>query len=191
MANAGQAFGLRPVTVDNGAPVSGRLRKYAIASNYGTAVYPGDPVILTGTSQIDTVSNDYIPNVQLATAAGSNYITGVVVGIVPVTEADNVYIPANTGGYVLVDDDPYALFEIMSNGSAVVGDVGNTASLASGAGNANTGRSGWVLDEATVGSGTQLVIEGFRQPDNHDLTSANPIMLVRINLHQKRNTTGV
>lgn len=190
MANSSQAFGLRPVGTDGGSPYSGKLRKYAVATNYGTALYPGDPIILTGTAQADA-NGEVIPNVQIATAAGSNYMTGVIVSVLPLTEADPMYIPANTGGYVLVDDDPYSLFEIMGSTTDAVTDVGNTASLVSGSGSTALGVSGWQLDSTTIGSGTQLVIEGVRQQNNNDLSVANPVLIVRINLHQKRNTTGV
>lgn len=191
MSNSSQAFGLLPRQVDSGSPYSGKLRKYAVASNYGTAIFPGDPVIITGTATADA-GGDYCPNVQVATAAGANYTTGVVVSVVPLTEADNVYIPASTGGFVLVDDDPTSLFEVMASGSDAVTDVGNTASYNAGAGGSTIlGRSSFQWDSATVGTGTQLVLEGIKNEKNNDLTSANPILIVRINLHQKRNTTGV
>jgi hypothetical protein len=190
MANSSQAFGLRPVGTDSGAPYSGRLRKYYVPTSVGTAVFPGDPVIINGTSSADA-NGEIIPQVVLATAAGSNYLTGVVVSVLPLTEADPTYIAANAGGYVLVDDDPFSLFEIMGSTTDAVGDIGNTASLVSGSGSTALGISGWQLDSTTIGTGTQLVIEGVRQQDNNDLTASHPVLLVRINLHQKRNTTGV
>ncbi len=190
MANSSQAFGLRPFGTDGGSPYSGKLRKYAVPSGYGTALYPGDPVIIDGSSQTDP-NGEVIPTIARATAAGTNYITGVIVQVLPAKADDPMYIAANTGGYVLVDDDPYSLFEIMGSTTDAVGDVGNTASLVAGTGSTALGVSGFQLDSTTISTGTQLVIEGFRQQNNNDLTVANPVLIVRINLHQKRNTTGV
>lgn len=192
MTNPNQAFGLRPIGSLWGGSQIGKLRKVAVPAAYGTALYPGDPVIITGTAQADSQgSGDILPIVALATAAGSNYISGVLVSRV-VDQADqNVYLPASTGGYFLMDDSPDTLYEIQGSTTDAVTDVGNTASLVSGAGSTALGVSGWQLDSTTIGSGTQLTIQGFRQSDRNDLTSANPVLIVSINLHQALHTTGV
>ena len=53
-------------------------------------------------------------------------------------------------------------------------------------------KSGCRLDSSTVGTGDQLVIEGISQnARRNELGSSNTVALVRFNLHQKRNTTGV
>lgn len=192
MSNPNQAFGLRPVGSLWGGVNTGKLRKVAVPAAYGVALFPGDPVIITGTSQPDSQgSGDILPIVQLATAAGSNYISGVLVSRVVDTADQNVYLPASTGGYFLMDDSPDTLYEIQGDETDAVTDVGATASLTSGAGSTALGVSGWQLDTSTVGSGTQLTVQGFRQSDRNDLTSANPVLLVTINLHQALHTTGV
>ena len=192
MSNPNQAFGLRPVGSLSGSPTSGKLRKVAVASNYGTALYPGDPVIITGTSQADSQgSGDILENVQIATAASTNYVSGVLVSRCVDKADDNVYLPASTGGYFLMNDDPFALFEIQGSTTDAVGDIGNTASLVSGAGSTALGISGWMLDGTTIGTGTQLTIQGVKQSDRNDLTASYPVMLVTINLHQSLHTTGV
>lgn len=192
MANPNQAFGLRPVGSLWGGSSLGKLRKVAVPAAYGTALYPGDPVIITGTSQADSQgSGDILPVVQLATAAGANYISGVLVSRVVDTADQNVYLPASTGGYFLMDDSPDTIYEVQGSTTDAVTDVGATASLASGAGSTALGVSGWQLDSTTIGTGTQLTVQGFRQSDRNDLTSANPVLLVTINLHQALHTTGV
>lgn len=192
MANPNQAFGLRPVGSLSGGSNLGKMRKVAVPSNYGVALYPGDPVIITGTSQADSQgSGDILEIVAIATAAGSNYISGVLVSRVVDTADQNVYLPANTGGYFLMCDDPFALFEIQGSTTDAVTDIGATASLVSGSGSTALGVSGWQLDGTTIGTGTQLTIQGVRQSDRNDLTASNPVMLVTINLHQSLHTTGV
>lgn len=192
MTNPNQAFGLRPVGSLSGGSNLGKMRKVAIPASNGTALYPGDPVIITGTSLADTQgSGDILEVVALATAAGSNYISGVLVSRVVDKADDNVYLPTATAGYFLMCDDPFALFEIQGSTTDAVGDIGATASLVSGAGSTALGVSGWQLDSTTIGTGTQLTVQGVRQSDRNDLASANPVMLVTINLHQSLHTTGV
>lgn len=197
MANIDAPFGFRPVQTDLSAPYSGKLRKYAVANNYGTALYRGDPVQVTGTGVADPVDGTYLEYV--ARAGTSGYVTGVIVAVVgangvanPMTENTTPYIPASTGGFVLVADDPYQLFEVQADGSMAVTDLANTADIIfTHSGSTVTGQAAAELDTADIGTGTQLVIEGFKQSERNDLSSANPVVLVRFNLHQKRYTTGV
>ena len=198
MANQDAPFGLKPVNRDSNGGQT-KLRKYAVATNYGTALYRGDPVLITGTSVADPLDGTILPYV--GRAATSGYVTGVIVEVIgsdgilasqTLNEASTPYIPASTGGFVLVDDDPYSLFEIQTDGTLAVGDVGQTADLIyTHAGSAATGQSGAELDTADIATGLMLVIEGVRQQDRNDLTSANPVAVVRINQHQKRYLTGV
>ena len=67
MANANKPSGLSPVQYLNGAPLNGQARLYSVAYNYGTAIYIGDPVILSGTSDTNGVAG-----VTLATAGDAN-----------------------------------------------------------------------------------------------------------------------
>lgn len=192
MSNPNQAFGLHCIGTLSGAPFPGKLRKMHVPAAYGTAVFPGDPVIITGTSFADGQgSGDYLPEVNVATAAGTNYISGVVDSRVVDMEGDNVYVPASTGGYVLVNDDPFALYEIQASTTYASTNQGNTCSLVTGAGSTALGISGWQADTTTIGTGTQLVLQGVKQSDRNDLTSSNPVLIVTINLHQALHTTGV
>ncbi len=197
MANVDASFGLRPLKSDVGGSHGGKLRKYAVKNDYGTALYRGDPVLITGTATVDPVSGKVLPNV--ARAGTSGYITGVIVAVVgsagttgSLIESTGQYIAASTGGYVLVNDDPNALFEIQADGALTVLDVGQTADLIfTNAGSTVTGQAGAELDTADVGTGAMLVIEGFRDQDRNDLTGNWPVAIVRINQHQHRYLTGV
>jgi hypothetical protein len=55
MANIARPFGLRPVRYLNGTPWTGQARAFYVPSTYATALYIGDPVQLTGTSN----ANEY------------------------------------------------------------------------------------------------------------------------------------
>lgn len=189
MANVDAPFGLRPLTNDADGGFSGKLRKVVALSTYGTALYIGDPVLQTGTSQAGP-DGQVVPVVQRAGTSG--YVDGVIVGIEPETDDSLVYRAASTTRYMWIYDNPYGLFEIQADGSLAVTDIGNTADLIfTHAGSAVTNASGAELDTADIGTGAMLVIEGIKQDSRNDLTSANPVAIVRINQHQKRYTTGV
>lgn len=194
MANVDASFGFRPVTTDSGKGSSIKLRKYAIQAAEATDLFVGDPVVLEGTAVLDEKDGTYVPTVVRATAGATNYATGVIVDFIPETDESLRYkTDATTERFVLVADDPEQLFEIQADGSVAVTDIGNTADIIfTNAGSTTTGFSGAELDTSDIGTGDQLVIEGVSQkPNRSDLASANPVLLVRFNLHQKRNTTGV
>lgn len=194
MANVDAPFGLRPITRDGAAGWSGNVREYIIASDESTDLFVGDPVNLSGTSILDLKDGKYKPGVVRATAGTGNYITGVIVAFKPETDESLLYkTDATTQRTVLVADDPMQLFEVQADGSVAVTDVGETADVIfTHAGSTTTGLSGAELKTADIGTGSQLVIEGVRQQDRNDLSSANPVLIVRISEHQKLNTsTGV
>lgn len=194
MANVDAPFGLKPVTTDQASGSRVKLTKYAIAAADGTDLFRGDPVVLSGTAILDEQSGEYLPVVTRATAGNGNYITGSIVDFVPITDESLPYkTDAVTERFVLVADDPYQMFEVQTDGSIAITDVGNTADIIfTASGSTATGNSGMELDTADIGTGKQLVIEGIRKaPDRNDLDSANPVVLVRISEHQKRNLTGV
>lgn len=197
MANIDASFGMRPLTSDVGGGWAGKLKKYAVKNDYGTALYRGDPVLITGTATVDPTTGKILPNV--ARAGTSGYITGVIVAVVAssgttstLIESTTQYIPASTGGFVLVNDDPNTLYEIQVDGTLAVTDIGQTADLIfTNAGSAITGQAGAELDCSDIATGTMLVIEGVRDQDRNDLTGSNAVAIVRINNHQHRYQTGV
>jgi hypothetical protein len=194
MANVDAPFGLRPVAADGNGGSRIKLGRYAIQAAEGTDLFRGDPVILEGTAVFDEKTGTYIPTVVRATAGNGNELTGAIVDFEPETDESLTYkTDATTERFVLVADDPYQLFEVQADGSIAVTDVGNTADIIfTHAGSTVTGQSGMELDTADIGTGKQLVIEGIApRMDRTDLSSANPVVLVRISEHQKRNLTGV
>lgn len=185
MANKDTAGGLRLVRCRDGG-----IKTYKVASNYGSAIFVGDAVVLTGTSSTDPRTGDnLIPNVQLATV--SSTITGVVVGIVgsTVATAPSIptlpYIAANTGGLILVCDDPDAVFAIQEDsvgGNIAATAVGEFCDLTFAAGSTTTGLAQNELDSSDAGTGDNVRIIGLhKSPDNE--VGANADWLVVINEH--------
>lgn len=183
------AFGLKPVRYLSGAPYNGAVNKYYVEAGYGTALRIGDPVALGGTG--DAAGN--YPNVVLATLAAANAMCGVIVGIEP--DADDLsltYIPASTGGYVYVADDPNLVFEAEEDavGAALaIADIGNLGILVTGTASAIYGTSGIALDSSSFASNTangQFRLVGLvNSPDNAlSDTSPNAKFLVAWNKAQ-------
>ena len=199
MANANNAKGLIPVQHLNGSPYNGAARKYYVPSTYAVALYLGLPLIATGASD-----GNGVPVVAVATAGGGAYTIGPMVGIVDggdpvvaITRDMPLYHQASTSQYILVADDPDLVFEIQEDsvgGSIAMATAGTkNADFIAGAGSTVTGYSGWMLDSNTINTTNTLqmrLLQGVERPGNI-MASANAKWLVNINLHSRRNTTGV
>jgi len=196
MPNANTPFGLRPVRHRNGVPYNGAATRYFVPASDSTALFLGDPVIIAGSADANGV-----PTVTRATAAGGAFILGSVVGVDPVEGAgaggrdSTTYRAASTARYVYVADDPDLVFEIQEDavgGAMAAADVGLNVDLVAGTGSTITGLSAFQADTSTKATTNtlQLRILGFKQAVDNEI-GANAKILVAINLHALRNTTGI
>lgn len=191
MANTNVARGFIPVRYQTGAPYNGATSEYDVPASDGTALFPGDPVFMNGTA-----SADGTPQCIKATAAGGAFISGVVVAVLPTTRESTTYRVASTLRRVLVCDDPNVEFEIQEDavgGALAVTSTGLNADWIDGAGSTVTGQSGVQLDSSTAATTNtlQLRILGFVKREDNEIGNANAKMRVAINLHTKRNLTGL
>lgn len=196
MANSDTPFGLRPVGHPSGLSRAS-IRAYYVPASYGTALFVGDPVVKTGTSNTAAVSAPGVgtmpigsmAEVNKAAAGNDNAITGVIVGIA--ANPDNLsrrYLPASTGGVVFVNDDPYTEFEIQADEDIVAADVGlNAALVYTNAGSTATGQGGAELDSSTVATTAteQLRILGVVPREDNEAASNFTKVRVRINRHSE------
>lgn len=187
MANPDRPSGLSPVRYLSGAPYNGAVNYYATATGDGTAIFLGDPVKLSGTSQ--TINGQVLPDVDQA--ATGDVIVGVVVGVLPVTAESTIYRVGSTTRILMVADDPNLVFEIqeVSGGTPLTAnDIGLNADFVVGSGSTVTGMSGVELNnvgEADTNT-LDLKITGFvNRVDN--AIGENAKWLVRINRHQYVN----
>ena len=196
MANADTPFGLRAVGHPLGLSKA-RITAYAVASDYGTALFPGDPVIKTSTANAAAISAPGVGDlpagslseVAKATAGTTNKITGVIVGVAANPDAlGRRYIPANTGGIVFVNNDPLTEYEIQADGAIAATQVGlNAVLIYTNAGDTNTGQSGAELDSGTTTApattvGFQMNILGVVPRADNEVGSLAKCR-VRINQH--------
>jgi len=197
MANTDAPFGLRPIRHRNGAPYNGAFNHYYVASSYATALFVGDPVVKTGTSNTAEVSAPgagkfnagTLPEVNKATAGDGNAITGVIVGFAPDPNGlERTYNVASTERVVYVCDDPDVVFEIQADGVIAPAQVGlNAVLIYTNAGDTSSGRSGAELDTTSdapaADASNQLTIQRVINRDDVEAGSAYTRVEVKINQH--------
>lgn len=202
MPNTDTPFGLRPVQHRNGAPYTGASKPYYIPAAYATALFVGDPVVVTGAVNTAAVSAPgagsfpvgALPVVALATV-GANPVTGVIVGFASRQES-LIYNAASTERVAFVTDDPDLMYEIQSDGVWTPASVGlNAAMIYTVAGSAITGRSGVQLDSGTTTApattaGLQLKVRGFVNREDNDMAATKSKLLVQINNSTNANASA-
>jgi len=203
MANSDTPFGLRPIRHRNGASYNGAVNHYYLPSTYATAMFIGDPVIKTGTSNTAFVHaagvGDFeigtLPEINKATAGDGNRITGVIVGFSTLpTDLSKQYNPASTERVALVCDDPDVIFQIQADGAVPAASIGlNAVLIYTTAGSTVSGLSGVELDTtsdvpAADASNQLVILRGANIPGN-DITSAYGKLEVMINQHTENQGT--
>ena len=187
MANKDAAFGLRPMGKVGQNRDNQGLSEYDIAAR-ATAIYFNDPVEILSTGTIGV-------------AAATDALLGSLGGVF-FTDAStskptfaNHLDASNTATDIkgFVSDDPYERFEIQSDGATEATDVGQNADIVYAAGSSPDYVSKVELDESDHKDATaQLRILGIsKDPDNNEAGSANVNLVVLINEHQLKGTTGV
>lgn len=203
MANLDAPMGLVPVRHRNGAAYNGATNPYFIPSGYATALFVGDPVIKTGTSNTAKVEVPgggsfgigTMAEINKATAGDTNRITGVIVGFSALpTGLENVHNPASTERVAWVCDDPDVIFEIQADGAIPAASIGlNAVLIYTHSGSTTTGKSGVELDTtsdapAADASNQLLIMRAVNREDN-DTTITHANVEVLINQHTENQGT--
>ena len=202
MATTSSPYGLAPVNLLGGQPFAGSTRLYAIPSGYATAIQYGDPVVFTTTGSNRGTIARFNTTTSAGTATASATILGVFVGV---TYTDAVlgktFRQNYTGGIVAADlqayvvDDPDALFQVQANGSLGQVALGtNAALIQTNAGSTGTNNiSGVGLSASSVAATATLPLRivDFATGPNSAIGDAFTDVIVRINTHFHRQTTGV
>lgn len=186
MANTDARFGLRPW----GNVL--RVQRYAIVTEYATAVFVCDPMGMTGTSYT-TKFGQGVPGVEVDVDGAAGAIVGSVVGVESYEGEPLQYLPASTvgdgtiAGFALVADHPDQLFVIQEDGVATpvaAASIGlNADMIATHAGDTGTGVSGVELNSDTVATTVTLALHVLRAHPDDTIGSANCRFIVTINAH--------
>jgi len=192
MANADIRKGLVPVDHQILKGYCGKSRPYYVPATYAVALYVGDPVLVTGTSNTANILGHKagaLPEINLATAGDGNYIAGVITGFDLPLDGNTPFSannkPASKEAVVWVNDDPYTIFEIQADSANAVAetDISSNANIVythSGSG----AYSGCELNTASMTTTYtyQLRILGLVERADNAL-GINAKLLVRINKH--------
>lgn len=191
MANQVEAFGLRPYRSLNGASWNNAQNRYTIADGYATAIFQGDLVKpVTG------------GNIERHAAGTSTAVVGVFNGVTytdPTTKKPVFanYYPGNISAAditAFVIDDPDTVFLMNANATFARADIFQNYSVTNVTGNTDTGISKVELNVAESGTNASYMIRALdisQDAANSDVSSADANILVKINNHFYRETTGV
>ena len=187
MANKDAAFGLKPIGKIGQNRDNQGLSEYDIAAS-ASAIYFQDPVEMAATGTITV-------------AAATDTLLGSLTGVF-FTDANTSkptfanHLDASNAATDIkgfVADDPYERFEVQSDGATAAADVGLNADIVYAAGSSPDYVSGVELyfsDQKTATA--QLRILGIsKDPDNNTAGSANVNLVVTINEHFLKGTTGI
>ena len=187
MANKDSAFGLRPIGKVGQNRDNQGLSEYDIAAS-ATAIFQNDPVEMAATGTITV-------------AAATDTLLGSLTGVF-FTDAStskptfaNHLEASNTATDIkgFVSDDPYERFEIQSDDATAAADVGLNADIVYAAGSSPNYVSKVELDHSDLKTGTaQLrVLAISKDIENNEAGSANVNLVVMINEHFLKGTTGI
>ena len=187
MANKDSAFGLRPIGKVGQNRDNQGLSEYDIAAS-ATAIFQNDPVEMAATGTITV-------------AAATDTLLGSLTGVF-FTDAStskptfaNHLKGSNTATDIkgFVSDDPYERFEIQSDDATAAADVGLNADIVYASGASPNFVSKVELDHSDLKTGTaQLRVLGISKDiENNEAGSANVNLIVMINEHFLKGTTGI
>ena len=178
MANNNYAFGLRPVKNLSGAPVNFQESYFATASTDAVAIFPGDPVKLTGGTDAAGIP-------IVAQCAAGDIPVGVMTAIVANgADLTQMYRKASTAAYIYAITDTNTVFEGQANAAVALADATKNCSIVVAAGNTTTGVSGVMLDTSgTINTTNTLTFRllGFSQALDNTPNAAYNKMLCKIN----------
>ena len=190
MANKDAAFGLKPIGKVGQNRDNQGLSEYSIAAN-ASAVYFQDPVQALATGTVGVA--DTSAAVLLGSLNGVFYTDSSTKKPTWANHLDASNAATDIVGFV--SDDPYERFEVQSNGTNAItqASVFLNYDIEYTAGDSANYVSKVELSETTgTTNSKQLRLIGFsKDPDNNDISSANVNMVVSINEHFLKSTTGI
>ena len=186
-------YGFEPINRIDGMPYAGATRLIPIASTYNTAIFAGDLVQIVTAGTVEKFAG---------TTTGSP--VGVFMGVQYVNSLGQFtpaqYYPGTsvTEAFAIVVDDPMAAFRVAvtaansTMSSAAQAAVGSNMSVLAGTGDTSTGNSGSSVLAGSEAGTAGLPMRVIATVDETK-TGADAFveLIVKINLHQYTNTTGV
>jgi hypothetical protein len=136
------AYGLKPLRIRGGKPVSGATNEYGVSNSHGVAFYTGDPVKLSNGKIDAAASGDDV----LGIFVGGRYINSSgQLAIEPYLEAEvssSGLIEGFNHPLALIVDDPDATFKIETDATISAGHIGQNFKVSDSGGSTANGLSG-------------------------------------------------
>lgn len=194
MANNTGAFGLCPIRHLDGSPWNGNTIQCYVSANYATALFVGDPVLLSPTlAEKDTTGTK--PTINASAGTDGTIIFGVITSFEPTDRDSLVYNPASTERIANVCVDPSVIYKVRGDGGGTPSKVfpgQNAVLIATATGSTVTGLSGFHLDEGTTTAPTTTqsfplhILNILDQADNELADNA----VYEVLLNTPENATG-
>lgn len=128
MANVDNPHGFAAKRHQGGGYYTGGGNLYAVAAGDAQVIAPGDPVTKTGTATAEGV-----PIVTQTTAGTTEATTGVMIGRTKgdgsLLQEDPLNTVASTLQYILVEDNPFVVFEAQVDGAFAITDIGSNGNM--------------------------------------------------------------
>ena len=194
-----KTYGFQPLQRLDGMPYAGAIRQIPIAASYATAILNGDTVVIDTTGFLVA---------KTTTTSGDS--VGVLVGCQYVNSSGQTvqgqYYPASLStstnpAYAYVVDDPNAVFKVVAaNGNTTVPTgytralVGSNVAIVAQVGSTATGDSYYGIDGASATTAAYPIRVIDVVPGTSYISGGSTYyyeFIVKINLHQYNNTTGV
>jgi hypothetical protein len=137
----------------DGSPWNGATVPCFVSADYATALYVGDPVLISPTAgEDDTTNTNNYPKINVSAGTDGIIIRGVIVRFDP--DPDNLtyqYRPASTERIAHVCMDPTVVYHIRGcgGGTPATDWISRNAVCYAGTASTITGISGYQLDEGT------------------------------------------
>jgi hypothetical protein len=194
-----KTYGFKPIQRLDGLPYAGQTRLIPIAASYATAILNGDTVVINTTgflvAKTTTTSGD-----SVGVLVGCQYVNSngqTVQGQYYPAAASTASAPA----YAYVVDDPNATFKVVAaNGDTTTPTgytralVGSNVAIVAQVGSTATGDSYYGIDGASSTTSAYPIRVVDVVPDTSYVSGGTTYyyeFIVKINLHQYNNTTGV
>ena len=197
-----KTYGLKPVNRLDGLPYAGAIRQIPVAAAYATAILNGD-----------TVAVDTTGFLVAKTTTDSGDSVGVLVGCQYVNsngqQVQGQFYPAAAStttalAYAYVVDDPNAVFKVVAVANSTTTTptaysralIGSNVALATATGSTTTGDSYYGINGASSSTSAlpirviDVVPDTATGPASASATTYYEF-LVKFNLHQYTDTTGV
>jgi hypothetical protein len=188
-------YGFKPVNRLDGMPYAGAVRHIKIASGYAANLFNGDlvSVVAAGTAEKFTGTDAGSP---VGVFVGCSYTNPTTKQLQFAQYWPTGTVAADAVAYVV--DDPNAVFKVAVTTNASVmsyaarAAIGSNVELVQGAGDTNTGNSGVSVLAGSQDTTNTLPIRVVDVvPQTATDTDKFVELIVKINIHQYNNTTGV